>query len=124
MRGSSAQRRVEGAPPNPPPRLQPGGGRELPGLAGERTRQQPMLDLGRERQRNRALSPFEEVGVAAVRKNHQSQEKWRPSHPRPPPRRPPNPPPPPPGTPPLPPARAPGGPTTSSPPRPPPHPPR
>jgi hypothetical protein len=40
-------------------RLQPGGERELPGLAGKGARQKPILDLRRQRQRNRALPPLE-----------------------------------------------------------------
>src|SRR4051812_50034126 len=67
MQGVSIQREVEGVTADFTCWLQPGGEGELPGLARERTRQQPMLDLGRERQRDRPLAPFEEVGVAAVR---------------------------------------------------------
>ena len=46
--------------------LEPGRERELPALAGERAGQQAMLDLGGERQPDRALAPLEEVGEAAV----------------------------------------------------------
>jgi hypothetical protein len=77
MEGVSIQGEVEGVTSDLTRRLQPGGERELPGLAGERARQQPMLDLGRERQRNRALSPFEEVGVAAISDHHVCQEMCR-----------------------------------------------
>ena len=46
--------------------LQPRRERELPGLARVRAGQQPVLDLGGERERHRALAPLEQVGVPAV----------------------------------------------------------
>jgi hypothetical protein len=61
-------------------RLQPGGERELPRLAGKGTGQQAMLDLCRQRQRNRALTPLEQIGVAAVRNHHVRQEVCGQSH--------------------------------------------
>ena len=39
-----------------------------------------MLDLRRQRQRYRALSPLEEIGVPAVRNHHVRQEVRRQSH--------------------------------------------
>src|ERR1051325_318434 len=74
MQRISLQREVEGVTADLTRRLQPGGERELPGLAGKGTGQQPMLDLRRQRQRNRALAPLEQVGVAAVRNDDVSQE--------------------------------------------------
>ena len=71
------KRKVEGVTADLARRLQPGGERELPRLAGKSTRQQPMLDLRRQRQRNRALPPLEQIGVAAVRNHHVSQEVRR-----------------------------------------------
>jgi hypothetical protein len=74
------QRKIESVAADLTRRLQPGGERELPGLAGKGTRQQPMLDLRRQRQRYRPLPPLEEVGVAAVRNHHVRQEVRRQSH--------------------------------------------
>ena len=50
--------------------LEPSGQCELVRLAGEGRRQQPALDLGRERQRDGALAPLEEVGVTPVGDHH------------------------------------------------------
>ena len=46
--------------------FQPRRERELPRLARVGARQQAMLDLGRQRERDRALAPGEEVGEATV----------------------------------------------------------
>ena len=80
MQYVSLQRKIEGVTADLTRRLQPGGESELPSLARKRTRQQPMLDLSRQRQRNRALSPFKEIGVPAVRNDHVRQEVRRQSH--------------------------------------------
>src|SRR3954452_11594267 len=77
MQGVSIQREVEGVTAAFTRWLQPGGEGELPGLTRERTRQQPMLNLGRERQRDRPLAPFEEVGVPAISDDHVRQEVRR-----------------------------------------------
>src|SRR5207248_3799804 len=80
MQCASVERKVEGVTPDLTRRLQPGGERELPGLARKRPGQQPMLDLRRQRQRNRALSPLEEIGVPAVRYDYVRQEMRRQSN--------------------------------------------
>src|SRR5437016_13913582 len=77
MQRVSVQRKIEGVTADLTCRLQPGSESELPGLAREGSRQQPMLDLRRERQRNRALSPLEKVGVPAVCDHDVSQEVRR-----------------------------------------------
>jgi hypothetical protein len=46
--------------------LQPGGERELPRLASEGIREQPMLDLSGERERDGTLAPLEEIGKPAI----------------------------------------------------------
>jgi hypothetical protein len=71
------QREVERVTADLTRRLQPGGKRELPRLASKGTRQEAMLDLRRQRQRNRALPPLEQVGVAAVRDHHVREEVRR-----------------------------------------------
>ena len=68
------ERKVERVTADFPRRLQPGRERELARLAGEGARQQPMLDFRRKRQRNRALTPLEQVRVAAVRDHNVSEE--------------------------------------------------
>ena len=60
------QREVEGVAADVARRFQPARERELASLAGVRARQQAVLDLGGERERNRALAPLEEVGEPAV----------------------------------------------------------
>jgi hypothetical protein len=77
VQGVSVQRKIEGVTADLARRLQPGGESELPGLARKGTGQQPMLDLRRQRQRYRALSPLEEIGVPAVRYDHVRQEVRR-----------------------------------------------
>src|SRR5215208_4732052 len=80
MQCVSLERKIEGVTADLTRWLQPGGEGELPGLARKGTRQQTMLDLRRQRQRNRALSPLEEIGVPAVRNDHVRQEVRRQSH--------------------------------------------
>src|SRR6266498_3172413 len=80
MQCVSLQRKIEGVAAYLTRRLQPGGDGELAGLARKGSRQQSMLDLRRQRQRYRALSPLEEIGVPAVRNDHVSQEMRRQSH--------------------------------------------
>ena len=67
MQGVAFDREVERVSGDVARGFQPSRERELPGLARVRAGQQPMLDLGGERQADRALAPFEEVGEAAVR---------------------------------------------------------
>ena len=74
MQRVALERKVECVTADLARRLQPGRERELPRFAGERTRQQPMLDLCGKRQRNRPLPPLEEVGVAAVRDHNVCEE--------------------------------------------------
>ena len=64
------EREVERVAADLPGRLEPAGQRELIRLAGVGRRKQPALDLGRERQRDGALAPLEEVGVAPVGDHH------------------------------------------------------
>ncbi len=64
------EREVERVAADLPGRLEPAGQRELIRLAGEGRGQQAALDLGRERQRDGALAPLEEVGVAPVGDHH------------------------------------------------------
>ena len=66
MQGVAFDREVERVSADVAGGLQPGRERELPGLARVGAGQQPMLDLGGERQADRALAPLEEVGEAAV----------------------------------------------------------
>ena len=66
MQRVALQSEVEGVTADVAGGFQPGRERELTGLARVGARQQPMLDLGRERQRNRALAPRKEVGEPAV----------------------------------------------------------
>src|ERR1043166_9071911 len=80
MQGVSVQRKIEGVTTDLASRLQQGGDRELPGLTSKGSGQQPMLDLRRQGQRYRALSPLEEIGVAAVRNHHVCQEVRRQSN--------------------------------------------
>src|SRR6476660_12827 len=77
MQRISLERKIERVTSDLAGRLQPGGECELPRLAGKGTRQQPMLDLRRQRQRNRALPPLEQIGVAAVCNNDIGQEVRR-----------------------------------------------
>jgi hypothetical protein len=74
MQCVSLQRKIEGVTADLTRGLQPSGESELPRLARKSSRQQPMLDLCRQGQRNRALSPFEEIGVPAVRNHDVCQE--------------------------------------------------
>ena len=60
------QREVEGVAADVAGGFQPPRERELAGLARVRARQQAVLDLGGQRQGNRALAPFEQVGEPAV----------------------------------------------------------
>src|SRR6478752_8209403 len=76
MERVSVERKIEGVTADLTRRLQPGRKCELPGLAREGSGQQPMLDLSRQGQRNRALSPLEEIGVAAVC-NHDVRQEVR-----------------------------------------------
>src|SRR6478609_4033753 len=76
MERVSVEREVESVTAYLARRLQPGRECELPGLARESTWQQPMLDLRRQRQRNRPLSPLEEIRVAAVC-NHDIRQEVR-----------------------------------------------
>jgi hypothetical protein len=48
--------------------------------AGVRARQQPPLDLRRQRKRSRALTPLEQVGVAAIGHHHISERVARRGH--------------------------------------------
>ena len=66
MQRVALEAEVEGVAADVPRRLQPPGQRELPGLAGVGAGEQAVLDLGLQRQRHRALAPFEQVGEAAV----------------------------------------------------------
>jgi hypothetical protein len=66
MQHAPLHREVEGVAADVARGLQPARERELSGLARVGARQQAMLDLGGERERDRALAPFEEVGEAAV----------------------------------------------------------
>ena len=68
------EREVEGVAANVAGRLEPARDRELPGLAGVGARQEPVLDLGGQRQGHRALAPLEEVGEAAVGDDHIGQD--------------------------------------------------
>ena len=73
MQRVAIQREVERVAAHLAGRLQPAGERELVGLAGEGRREQPPLDLRRERHRHRPLAPFEQVGVPAVGDHHVRQ---------------------------------------------------
>jgi len=66
----AVQREVERVAADLTGRLQPAGQRELVRLAGERSGEEPPLDLRRERERNGPLAPLEQVGVPAVRNDH------------------------------------------------------
>jgi hypothetical protein len=58
-------------------RFQPGCERELARLACVGPGQQAMLDLGSQRQRNRALAPGEEVGEPTIRDDEVRQRVRR-----------------------------------------------
>jgi hypothetical protein len=64
--GVAVQREVECVATDVARGLEPCGERELPALAGVRARQEAVLDLRGQRERDRALPPVEEVGVAPV----------------------------------------------------------
>ena len=66
MQRVALQSEVEGVTADVAGGLEPGRERELTGLARVRARQQPMLDLGRQRQRNRALAPRKKVGEPTI----------------------------------------------------------
>src|SRR4030095_12026544 len=80
MQRVSLEREIEGVTADLTRRLQPGGESELTGLARKGTRQQPVLDLRRQRQKKRELYPLEEIGVPPVRNHHARQEVRRESH--------------------------------------------
>ena len=61
---------VEGVATDVARRLHRAGDGELPGLARQRGRQQPALDLGGQRERRAALAPLEQVGEAPVDDHH------------------------------------------------------
>ena len=66
MQRVAIHREVEGVAADVAGGLEPRGEGELPRLAGVGARQQAMLDLGGQRERNGALSPLEQVGEAMV----------------------------------------------------------
>lgn len=70
---SRSQAVVEGVPADVARRLHRAADRELPGLAGQRRRQQAALDPGRQRERLAPLAPLEQVGEARVDDHHVAQ---------------------------------------------------
>ena len=72
------------SPPISPAGSQPGGKRELPGLAGEGARQQPTLDLGRQRQAEPSAVPTRRDRCSGGWRSPRTRRNVRPA-PHPPP---------------------------------------
>ena len=74
------QTEVEGVPGDAGCRLQPARQPESPRLAGLRPGKQSMLDLRRQAQRARALTPLVQVGVPPVGDHHEGEQVCELSH--------------------------------------------